>query len=75
MLDFAEQTGSGIVIMVWSFLTKGDVDTYIYRRIHGFYDSTHSHLQQVGGLATVEYTLAIPTYRTTFRRHIDIIAA
>jgi hypothetical protein len=37
MLDFAEQTGSGIVIMVWSFLTKEEVDTYLYRRIHGFY--------------------------------------
>ena len=28
MLDFAEQTGSGIVIMVWSFLHVGGIDHY-----------------------------------------------
>jgi hypothetical protein len=30
MLDFAEQTGSGIVIVVWSFLTITRLNAYTY---------------------------------------------
>eukprot|EP00978_Attheya_sp_CCMP212_P003163 scaffold6570_cov51-Attheya_sp.AAC.2 len=29
MLNFAEQTGSGAVIFVWSFLNKGELSKYI----------------------------------------------
>ena len=29
MLDFAEQTGSGIVIMVWSFLSAHQITKYL----------------------------------------------
>ena len=29
MLDFAEQTGSGIVIMVWSFLSMQQITKYL----------------------------------------------
>ena len=30
MLNFAEQTGSGAVMLVWSFLTRRHADTYTY---------------------------------------------
>jgi hypothetical protein len=35
MLDFAEQTGSGIVIVVWSFLTIKELTNILYIKIFG----------------------------------------
>ena len=31
MLNFAEQTGSGAVMLVWSFPLEADLSCYIYR--------------------------------------------
>jgi hypothetical protein len=50
MLNFAEQTGSGAVIVVWSFLIRGRPRQYKKysmkeRRITYYYYSTYAELQ------------------------------
>ena len=56
MLNFAEQTGSGAVMLIWSFLSKSDVLFYInifdYARFcggGGFVGASGAHLDRAAG--------------------------
>ena len=57
MLNFAEQTGSGAVMLIWSFLSMSDVLFYInifdYARFcggGGFVGASGAHLDRAAGL-------------------------